>query len=232
MKKGDLKRERILDTAERLFFENGYDRTGVQEILDALQMSKGGFYHYFDAKESLLKEICERRWSRRFERARVELYSPGVGPTDKLNLLLGLTNLFENEDAHFAALMLKIYCRDMDAAIRDHRRRVLLDHLTDPLTEVVGEGIESGILHTRHPLEAGRLALMLACDVNDEACRILAAGPENPDRIIRMIEMLNACRESVELIVGAPYGSVSIFDPSRMVGAWRQASEELKRLEE
>ena len=32
MKKGDLRRGQILDTAEKLFFEQGYDRTSVQEI--------------------------------------------------------------------------------------------------------------------------------------------------------------------------------------------------------
>ena len=55
MKKGDLKRVQILDAAEQLFFEKGYDRTSVQDLLDALDMSKGGFYHYFDSKESVLR---------------------------------------------------------------------------------------------------------------------------------------------------------------------------------
>ena len=45
MKKGDLRRGQILDTAEKLFFEQGYDRTSIQHILDALGLSKGGFDH-------------------------------------------------------------------------------------------------------------------------------------------------------------------------------------------
>ena len=68
MKKGDIKRTQILDAAEKLFFEHGYDRTSVQDILDALDMSKGGFYHYFDAKETVLREISERRALTRFEK--------------------------------------------------------------------------------------------------------------------------------------------------------------------
>ena len=60
MKKGDLRRGQLLDMAEKLFFEQGYDRTSIQDILDALRLSKGGFYHYFDAKETVLREIVER----------------------------------------------------------------------------------------------------------------------------------------------------------------------------
>ena len=58
MKKGDLMRDEILAAAEELFFTNGYEDTGVQDILDALKLSKGGFYHYFNSKESVMREIC------------------------------------------------------------------------------------------------------------------------------------------------------------------------------
>ena len=47
MKKGDLMRDEILIAAEKLFFEDGYESTSIQDILDVLKLSKGGFYHYF-----------------------------------------------------------------------------------------------------------------------------------------------------------------------------------------
>ena len=231
MKKGDLKRGQILDAAEKLFFERGYDRTSIQDILDELKLSKGGFYHYFDAKEAVLQEICERHWAERFERIRMELNSTRRSPIDKLNLLMSQANLFEAEDVHFAALMLKVCYRNGDAAIRAYRRRVLIDSLLPMVNEVFFEGMEDGSLHSRTPGDIGRLLMLLACDVNDEACGILAGEPDNPDRMIRVIDLLNAYREAVELLSGAPHGSVALFDPARMVGAWQSATEELERLE-
>ena len=100
MKKGDLRRGQILDTAEKLFFERGYDRTSVQDILNVLNISKGGFYHYFDAKETVLRELCERHWSDRYDRVKLELYGTRRSPTDKLNRILSFANLFEGEDPH------------------------------------------------------------------------------------------------------------------------------------
>lgn len=50
MKKGDARRQQILETAERLFYQNGYENTSVQAILDEMNLSKGGFYHHFESK--------------------------------------------------------------------------------------------------------------------------------------------------------------------------------------
>ena len=170
MKKGDLKRAAILDAAEKLFFEKGYDRTSVQDLLDALGMSKGGFYHYFDSKEAVLRAVSERRAEGRFERLSAELYAPRRGPIDRLNLLLGMANLFESEDARFAALMLRLCYVEGDASLRDHQRRILLDRLAPYVADVIDEGVRDGSFHTRHPGEVGGLLLLLACDVDDEAC--------------------------------------------------------------
>ena len=59
MKKGDVRREELLATAERLFYTKGYEKTSVQDILTEMNFSKGGFYHHFDSKLSVLEAICE-----------------------------------------------------------------------------------------------------------------------------------------------------------------------------
>ena len=61
MKKGDLRKQEILNTAETLFCRNGYEQTSIQDILDLLNSSKGSFYHHFVSKEALLEGICKRR---------------------------------------------------------------------------------------------------------------------------------------------------------------------------
>ena len=224
MKKGDFKRVQILDTAEKLFFERGYDRTSVQDILDALQMSRGGFYHYFAAKDSVLRAVSERRARARFEKLNAAVHGARRTPVEKLNLLLGAANLFEAEEAPFAALMLKLCYRDKDAAMCAHRRRVLVDGLLPTLNDVIAEGLADGSFHTRHPMEIGRLLMLLACDVDDEVCNLLADNPDNPDVMLRMLELLNTWRDSAEKLVGAPYGTVVLFEVGQLVGAWQTAA--------
>ncbi len=47
-------RSRIVSAAWKLFYEQGYEETTVEEIIEVSQTSKGSFYHYFDGKDALL----------------------------------------------------------------------------------------------------------------------------------------------------------------------------------
>lgn len=52
--------ERVLQAALRLFAEQGFENTSVQEIVDAVGVTKGALYHYFASKDDLLYEIYVR----------------------------------------------------------------------------------------------------------------------------------------------------------------------------
>ncbi|MFV0298674.1 MAG: TetR/AcrR family transcriptional regulator [Hyphomicrobiaceae bacterium] len=55
-----LRREHILDAAERCFGEAGFHRTTMQGICKAAGVSPGAVYVYFDSKEALIEGIVER----------------------------------------------------------------------------------------------------------------------------------------------------------------------------
>lgn len=48
---------RIVLAAWRLFYEQGYDNTTVDEIILESGTSKGSFYHYFEGKDALLRSL-------------------------------------------------------------------------------------------------------------------------------------------------------------------------------
>jgi TetR/AcrR family transcriptional regulator, transcriptional repressor for nem operon len=53
-------RERILDTAARLFREKGFDGIGVADLMQSAGLTHGGFYGQFASKEDLAAQACER----------------------------------------------------------------------------------------------------------------------------------------------------------------------------
>jgi len=231
VRKGDLKRSSILETAERLFFEKGYEQTSIQDILDALSMSKGGFYHHFASKEAILSEICENRVISSLGQLKWELFGTESGPIDKLNLLLRKVNLLERESTAFAALLLKVGYVDGDVRIRDRIRSVVIAQLAPFVTDVIAEGLKSGDFFVRNPGQISAIILGMAADNDDSACRVLAKGADSPECVLEIVERLNACRDAVETLLSAPYGSILLFDPARMVSAYREAAKELLRLE-
>lgn len=50
-------RGKIVNVAWKLFYEQGYEYTTVEEIIDLSGTSKGSFYHYFDGKDALLSTL-------------------------------------------------------------------------------------------------------------------------------------------------------------------------------
>ena len=58
-KKGET-REVILDAAEKVFFQNGFEKTSVKMILEEAKIVTGSFYHFFPSKEALFEAVTER----------------------------------------------------------------------------------------------------------------------------------------------------------------------------
>jgi AcrR family transcriptional regulator len=50
-------RQEILRTAARLFQQQGYDATSMNDVAAALKLSKGGLYHHFQSKDEILFHI-------------------------------------------------------------------------------------------------------------------------------------------------------------------------------
>ena len=57
----EVTEERILEAAQRLFLEKGYDNTTIQDIVDQLGgLTKGAVYHHFKSKEEILDKVSDR----------------------------------------------------------------------------------------------------------------------------------------------------------------------------
>lgn len=53
-------RERIVESARQLFFQQGYGATGIAQILKESEANSGSLYHFFPTKEDLLVAVLEQ----------------------------------------------------------------------------------------------------------------------------------------------------------------------------
>lgn len=81
--KGIAKREEILTAALDVIARNGYRRTSVRELADAVGLSQAGLLHYFSSKEELFQEIVRKR-------DEVDLASFGVDSTRPIDGLIAV----------------------------------------------------------------------------------------------------------------------------------------------
>ena len=52
-------KNRILQVGRQLFFENGFDGTGVRAIMKAVGADVGAFYYYYTSKDELFDDVME-----------------------------------------------------------------------------------------------------------------------------------------------------------------------------
>jgi AcrR family transcriptional regulator len=58
--KGELTRENILGIAEHIILQKGFSGTSIDEIIEASNITKGGFFYHFRGKEDLARHLMLR----------------------------------------------------------------------------------------------------------------------------------------------------------------------------
>ena len=81
-KSGRNTKGRIVSAAWKLFYEQGYDNTTVEDIIFESETSKGSFYHYFGGKDALLGSLS-MIFDEKYEALRQEM-DPDMHAVDKL----------------------------------------------------------------------------------------------------------------------------------------------------
>ena len=75
-------RGRIISAAWKLFYEQGYEDTTVEDIVFESETSKGSFYHYFDGKDALLGTLAYV-FDEKYEQL-MEIMDPNLDAMEKL----------------------------------------------------------------------------------------------------------------------------------------------------
>ena len=76
---------KIVSAAWKLFYEQGYDETTVEEIVEESGTSRGSFYHYFEGKDALLSSLSVL-FDDKYEELSTTM-DPDLSPIDKLKYI-------------------------------------------------------------------------------------------------------------------------------------------------
>jgi TetR/AcrR family transcriptional regulator, cholesterol catabolism regulator len=80
-------RQEILRTAARLFQQQGYDATSMNDVAAALKLSKGGLYHHFQSKDEILFNLMNHAMDITQERV-IDGVKDIVDPEERLRMLI------------------------------------------------------------------------------------------------------------------------------------------------
>lgn len=105
-------KSRIVSAAWKLFYQNGYENTTIDDIAELSQTSKGTFYHYFDSKDNLLGSLSDL-FDKKYEELEASM-DPDSNPIDRL-LYMNQVMFLMIENTVSVSLLSKLFASQLGA---------------------------------------------------------------------------------------------------------------------
>lgn len=150
---------KILDTAERLFIEKGYEHASLQDILDETGLSKGAIYHHFASKEDIFYSVCDRIGQRNGEVLARVRDAPSLNGLEKLRTMFKVSLQPERQAKMFCMMP---YLMDNAKFLVTEMRSIFTEVVPYFVEPIIRQGMADGSIRTEHPKELAEAMIMLS----------------------------------------------------------------------
>jgi len=176
--RGQATRERVLEAAEALFRESGYDNASMSDVAKRAGVGVGTLYHHFPDKRALLLELIDRIGDRVAAQRKNELALEaflGHDPRAAIGRWLERAHARLRSRPSLYLVMLDLAARDAEVARRYRRIEELgIDRLTDLLELAQRRGL------ARAGFDARTAAFLVHHSVEMAAMQLFLRGDRAP----------------------------------------------------
>jgi AcrR family transcriptional regulator len=212
----DERKTEILDTAQKLFYEKGYEQTSINTIIETIGVSKGTFYYYFKSKEELLDSLVERSVIEVSELIKKITDDHKLNALEKLNQIFLVSRRWKVSNWDMILMMIEVIYRDENIIIRHKMNEKNIELVTPELAKVVKQGVSEGIFNTPFPEEVAELILRIGDALGNSSARLLLELSKKPENITLIEKNISLYENAVERILGLSEGSVIMVDKETM----------------
>ena len=162
MKKGERRKQELLQIAYRMFLQKGYEETSVDEIISQAGIAKGTYYYYFETKEQMLEEVIGMMIEQEMQAAEQILQTDLPVPQKIVGIITSL------RPAPTESPIEEALKKPENIIMHGKIQKKLIESVTPLLSEVVEEGIAEGIFACDHIPERVRMLLVISSETFDE----------------------------------------------------------------
>lgn len=207
-----VRRDAFLDVAQRLVETKGYEAMSIQDVLEALQVSKGAFYHYFDSKQALLEAVVERFADGAMARMAPILSDPNLSALEKLERVFAGIAGWKAERKDLVLAIMEVWSSDSNAIVREKLRRMSVRLMTPLFSTVIKQGIDEGVFTVASADETATVLLSLMLGFQEQATQLFIARQANTIPFELVERTVAGYTAAYERILGIPKGSLTLAD--------------------
>ena len=216
LKEPAVRRNEILDAAQRLLFRKGYEQMTIQDILDDIHISRGAFYHYFDSKQALLEGLIERTGEEEMKQIRPILTDPELNALQKLQIYFDSAMRWKTNQKATLIPILMVWYSDDNTLLRQKELATGKKIMTPMLTDVLRQGITEGLLAVPNPEQMAVVLVSLILGLSDALGELILAGQAGSADLVRVEATIAAYTYSIERTLGAAPSSLKLINMETM----------------
>ena len=161
MKKGERRKQDLLNIAYRMFIQKGYENASVDDIIIEAGIAKGTYYYYFESKEATLEAVIEMMIEKAENIAKAALMNPVPIPQKLASVVYAFQ---PNKDEIVITDVLE---RKENIVMHDKIGKKIVEVAVPILSDIVREGIAQGIFACTNVEERVKMLLIMSQNMFD-----------------------------------------------------------------
>ena len=175
VKSAEERKNEILDVAEQLFAEKGFDNASTNDIINKIGIARGTLYHHFKSKEEILDAIVDRITNTGIARAKMIVANKEVPLQERLTgAILALNISGDVQEEVFEQIH-----KPQNALLHQKMQEHLLNGVVPIIAQLIEEGNETGLFASKYPAEAAEMIMIYSSVAFDEFSEL---GPQEIEK--------------------------------------------------
>ncbi len=156
VKSAEERKNEILDVAERLFAEKGYDHASTNDIINEIGIARGTLYHHFRSKEDILDALVERMTRESVSRARLIVADTSKPLLERLTRAIIALDI----DTGAGPVVFEQIHKPQNALLHQKMQEQLISGVVPLVADLIREGNETGLFDSEYPDEAAEMIII------------------------------------------------------------------------
>ena len=196
VKTAEERKNEILDVAEELFAEKGYDNASTNDIIAKIGIARGTLYHHFGSKEEILDALVDRMTREGIKCAGTIV---GDGSRPILERLTGILGSLSVESSAGDEIMEQMH-KPQNALLHQKMQERLINGVVPLIAQLITEGNKSGIFNTKYPQEAAEMIMIYGNIAFDDSENLTPGRKKKKGKayIYNIEKMIGASEGSLE----------------------------------
>jgi AcrR family transcriptional regulator len=199
---GEITKAELVEKAGKLFQEQGYDQTTINDIIWSVGVSKGAFYHHFASKDEILEEITKEYIKVLISKVGAIANKSGLNALEKLNKIIVVVSAGKFQDKNISSILKKSLSTLDNARAIIKLQEMVIENTYGHYEKIIRQGIDEGLLDVAEPEITARLYLRFMYSIKVEMHHCLEEGV--------LKEKFDYFSDIHKRILGIKHGSIDV----------------------